>query len=78
MVALRSLLVAYRLPTKWLCGGLQMALGGFAPLFRTPHFAFRIRPRVFTISILNTTPHSRLPRGGLGALWYHAGITLYP
>jgi|ERR1035441_10537164 hypothetical protein len=29
-MALGWLLGAYRLPTKWLCGGLRVALGGFA------------------------------------------------
>jgi hypothetical protein len=40
--------------------------------------AFFLRPRVFTISILNSTPLSRRPRGALPLVWYHPGPTLYP
>jgi hypothetical protein len=58
--------------------GYQVALGGFARLFRTPHSALRIRPRVFTISLPNTTRFPRLPRGGLGAPWTNPGHALVP
>jgi len=54
-------------------GGFAVVLGGFARLFRILYSAFRIRPRAFSISILNTVPLTRLPRGGLGAPWYHPG-----
>jgi hypothetical protein len=77
-VALESQLVAYQLASNRLCGGFQMALGGFVRLFRTPHFAFRIRSRVFSISIPNLPPLARLPRDGLGELWHQPGTILYP
>ena len=32
----------------------------------------------FTISLPNTPPLSRLPRAGLGPVWYHPGTFLYP
>ncbi len=53
------------------CRDFDVALGGFALLFRIPHSPFRIGPMVFAISSPNTTRLPRLPRGGLGALWYH-------
>jgi hypothetical protein len=52
--------------------------GGLTRPFCILHSAFCLRSRVFTISILNTPPLSRLPRGGLGAPWYHPGHVLYP
>ena len=65
-------------PLKPHWGGFAVVLGGFARLFRILRSAFRIRPRAFSISILNTVPLTRLPRGGLGAPWYHPGTFLYP
>jgi len=51
---------------------------GFAQLFEVRSSRFKVRGSAFTISALNTIPFSRLPRGGLGALWYHPGTILYP
>ena len=48
-------------------GGFGLALGGFARLFEVWSSMFDVRCSAFTISILNTTPLSRLPRGGLVA-----------
>src|ERR1017187_8460181 len=65
-------------PLKPHWGGFAVVLGGFARLFRILRSAFRIRPRAFSISILNTVPLTRLSRRGLGAPWYHPGTFLYP
>ena len=76
-------LSSFFLRLAWLCPDLHglpplfllSPRGGFALPFRIPHSAIRIRPRVFTISLPNTPPHPRLPRGGLGAPWYHPSPT---
>jgi hypothetical protein len=62
-------------PTPWLADGLRVALGWLGVAM---HSAFGIlhRPRVFTISVPNTTHLSRLPRRGLGAPWTNPGQTL--
>jgi len=66
------------LPITWLYPGFDVALGGFARFFEVRNSRLDVPYLVFTIRILNTTPLSRLLRGGLGALWYHPGHTLYP
>jgi hypothetical protein len=43
-VALGCLLVAYRLPTKWLCGGFEMASDGFGVTFCIRHSTFFLSP----------------------------------
>ena len=57
---------------------LHVALRGLARLLEVRSSEFDVRRSVFTIRVLNTTPLSRLPRGGLGAPWYHPGPVLYP
>jgi hypothetical protein len=70
--------VGYQQAFGWLWSRFDVALGGFARPIRNPQSAIRIRPNVFTISNMNTTPLLRRPRGGLGVPWYHPGHVLYP
>jgi hypothetical protein len=72
-VALGWLWGRNRLAINTLWGGFDVALGGFARLFRIPHSPFRIRPMVFAISSPNTTRLPRLPRG----VWGHSGTIWY-
>ena len=57
---------------------MYLALGGFARHFFIHNSSFCLRPRVFTISLPNTTPLPRLPWGGLGAPWTNPGHVLVP
>ena len=64
-------------PTAWLAVGLKLArmwLGVALPGFSRR----QVRGSGFSMSILNTTAPSRLPRGGLGAPWTYPGPTLDP
>ena len=76
------------LPTTWLEGGLYVAFMWLWVAFQRTTFpraesrlclrAFSFGLDAFPISILNTDPLSRLPRGGLGVLWCHPGTILCP
>jgi hypothetical protein len=80
-VALMWLWGGYWVPTAWLstrfgvalmshCCGFRVALGVFARPLKVRSSRFEVQSLVFTISIPNTTPLPRLPRGGLGEVWY--------
>ena len=62
----------------WLEPRMYLALASFAGPFDVGSWMSDVGCSVFTISVLNTTHLPRLPRGGLGVLWYHPGTFLYP